>query len=64
MSISLATKGIILCPRKKSVLLEPVPVCEPNITSYKCGAKYMTGIEMIPEIKTERRVRYEKKYLE
>ena len=64
MSIALATKGIISVSAPQSVLLTPVPTCEPEVISYEHGTKQMTGIEMIPEIKAERRVRYKKKYLE
>ena len=64
MSIALATKGIISVSAPKSVLLTSVPVCEPDIIAYEHGEKQMTGIEIIPKIKTERRIRYEKKYLE
>jgi hypothetical protein len=66
MSVSLATKGIISVVMPKSVSdLGPVPICEPDITLLEeYGEKHMRGKELKPKMQTERRVRYEKKYLE
>jgi hypothetical protein len=64
MSIALATKGIISVSAPQSVLIDPIPVCEPDVASYEYGEKHMKGRELKPVVKTERRVIYKKKYLE